>query len=49
MIELLVAVLVIGCIYWIAAQLLPHPIPVVLALVLLLIFVLIPLLEGARV
>ena len=48
MIELLVALLVIGCIYWIASLFLPHPIPIVVAVVLLVIFVLIPLLEYAR-
>lgn len=48
MIEILVALLVIGLVYWVASLFLPHPIPIVVAVLLLILFVLAPLLEHTK-
>lgn len=48
MLEVLLALIVIGVIYLIADAILPPPIPLVTALVLFVIFVLLPLVSLAR-
>jgi hypothetical protein len=48
MIEVLVALLIIGIVYLVAKAVLPEPIPLVTALVLFLIFVLVPLLRHTH-
>lgn len=48
MIEILVALIVIGVVYLIAEKILPEPIPLVTALVLFVVFVLLPLVRLAH-
>ena len=47
MVEVLLALIVIGVVYVIAKAILPEPIPLVTALVLFVLFVLIPLLRHS--
>ena len=48
MVEILVALIIVGVVYLVAKAILPEPIPLVTALVLFLVFVLIPLLRHAN-
>lgn len=48
MVEILVALIIVGVVYLVAKAILPEPIPLVTALVLFLVFVLIPLMRHAN-
>jgi hypothetical protein len=48
LVDLLIALLLIGLVYWVCSLFLPHPIPIVVAVILLILFVLVPLLEHGH-